>query len=648
MWQNILSHNKVLVVLTDIGAILVAHWVAYLLRFDFSIPVSQIQHMLVVIPFLVPIKLLAFYVFGLYRGMWRYTGLKDLVRIFEANLFAQLALVAVLLFLTRFSGLSRSIFILDGVLSFLFCIGLRTAIRLYFSVQEDGFTAKMSLFSLGNGCKKGGIKTLVIGAGQAGEALLREIIHNKRLNYQPIGLIDDDPTKKGRSIHGVPVLGILKNMKSIVSQHKVQELLIAMPSATGKQMRRVMECCGACGVSYKTLPSLGEIIDGKVTVKALRDVSYEDLLGRSQVELDNPAIAEHLTGKTILITGAGGSIGSELCRQVVKFDPARLILVDSNELNIFSIDAELKNEIGFKKQIVILGRVQDSDLMNRAFSLYRPEVVFHAAAYKHVPLVENNPWEGVFNNIQGSLVTMKSAAQHGVKRFVLVSTDKAVRPTNVMGACKRVTELIMQSLSNGNTKFMAVRFGNVVGSSGSVIPFFRRQIEKGGPVTVTHPEATRYFMTIPEASRLILQASSMGLGGEIFVLQMGTPVKIADMAEDLIRLSGKEPHRDIEIKFTGLRDGEKLYEELITSGEGISKTWHNKIMVLEAEGLCHGLTSQESAQAWLQTRIDKLRQVALTHDAAAIKKSLKELVPEYQAQNNDSVFEQLKPSAPPP
>ena len=358
------------------------------------------------------------------------------------------------------------------------------------------------------------------------------------------------------------------------------------------------------------------------------------------MSLDNSGIAEYLTGKTVLITGAGGSIGSELCRQLIAFNPGRMVLVDACEANIFHIQAELKNELGFQDIRAILGRVQDQRLMTRIFRKYRPQVVFHAAAYKHVPLVELNPWEGVFNNILGSCVTMETAQEFGVERFVLVSTDKAVRPTNVMGACKRVTELVLQSLCNGSTKFMAVRFGNVVGSSGSVVPFFRRQIAKGGPVTITHPDVTRYFMSIPEASKLILQAGAMGQGGEIFILKMGTPVKIADMARDLIRLCGKRPDQDIDIVYTGLREGEKLYEELITSGEGITQTWHDKIMVLEADQPIDRRNDHEVYQAWLNRQINELCAAAGTFDSPVIKRKLMEIVPEFAPQDVDSIIEE--------
>ncbi|HOT83800.1 MAG TPA: polysaccharide biosynthesis protein, partial [Candidatus Defluviicoccus seviourii] len=381
------------------------------------------------------------------------------------------------------------------------------------------------------------------------------------------------------------------------------------------QMRRIVETCKACRVPYKTLPGIGEIIDGRVSIKALRDVNYEDLLGRSTVQLDMEEIQGYLKGKSVLVTGCGGSIGAELCRQIVRFQPQTLILVDASEANLFYIELALRNELRFDRCRAVLGRIQDEKLMTDVFERYHPQVVFHAAAYKHVPMLENNPWEAVFNNILGSRVIMEIARRNGTERFVFVSTDKAVRPTNVMGASKRVTELYLQAFEEtGPTRFMAVRFGNVVGSSGSVIPVFLKQIEQGGPVTVTHPEVARYFMTIPEACQLILQAGAMGEGGEIFLLKMGKPVRIADMARDLIRLSGREPD-DVKIIFTGLRQGEKLYEELITSGEGVVPTGHDKIMVLRAASRSDAASSPDEWMARLDAQLTGLYAAAERFDA---------------------------------
>jgi FlaA1/EpsC-like NDP-sugar epimerase len=464
--------------------------------------------------------------------------------------------------------------------------------------------------------------------------MLREILDNPRLNYHVVGFLDDDRAKWGRSLHGLKVFGGVELLPEIIGHATIDDILIATPSATGAQMRHIIEICKSCNVRYRTLPEIGAIIDGKVSIKSLRDVRYEDLLRRPPVNLDIKEISRYLQGKRVLVTGAGGSIGSELCRQIIRFEPDKLILLDSSELHLFNIEMELHHELNFYRYRCFLGRVQHRELMDNLFSECKPQLIFHAAAYKHVPLLEENPWEAIYNNVLGSQVVMDLALKYGAERFVLVSTDKAVRPHNVMGASKRLAELILQSLQGNGVRLMAVRFGNVIGSSGSVLPLFRRQLEHGGPITVTHPEVTRYFMTIPEAVQLILQAGVLGEGGEIFILEMGTPVKIAKMAEELIRLSGKEPGKDIEIIFTGLRDGEKLYEELITQGEGIVSTGYEKILVLRSNG-CNGMNSQAEFKRWLNGALEDLYGVANTHDIHAIKKKLSEILPEYDfSQNN--------------
>ncbi|HSW40647.1 MAG TPA: nucleoside-diphosphate sugar epimerase/dehydratase, partial [Acidobacteriota bacterium] len=567
MNSQIKNPKLYLMIFSDALLFVLAHVLAYLFRFEFSLSQNEIQPVHVALVWLVPLKTAIFFSFGLYKGMWRYTSIWDYWRLAYASLFAMLVSMAVLLYLYRFEGFSRAVFLMDGILTFLLTGGLRLLIRTYF--MRD--VKLNSPFSVPRQKLK---KILIIGAGDAGEKILREIFNNEQLHYQVVGFMDDDTKKHGRSIHGIPVLGPVKILPAILAKHDITELLIAIPSASGEQMRNILDTCKACDVSYKTLPGIGEIIDGRVSVKALRDVNYQDLLGRVPVQLDESGIRYYLKDKNVLITGCGGSIGSELCRHLSRFQPRSLILVDMSEANLFQIQMELIHEHAFRNIQMILGQVQDKALMKDVFLRYRPHVVFHAAAYKHVPMLEINPWEAVSNNILGSRIIMEMAAEHRVERFVLVSTDKAVRPTNVMGASKRVSERLLQwfSCRDTETRFMAVRFGNVVGSSGSVIPLFRRQIELGGPVTVTHPDVTRYFMTIPEAAQLIIQAGALGSGGEIFVLKMGRPVRIAEMAEDLIRLSGKEPHQEIEIIFTGLREGEKLFEELITSGEGIVQT----------------------------------------------------------------------------
>ncbi|MCL5807232.1 MAG: polysaccharide biosynthesis protein [Deltaproteobacteria bacterium] len=612
-----------LMLLGDACLFAVALTFAYLFRFEFSLDdfyVQQLKRMLILI---LPLKLCTFFLFDLYKGMWRYTSTRDFWRLLQASATSTLIILAFIFVFYRFAGgYSRAIFVMDGGLSFLLTGGLRMVIRtLYLRKDRNGQTVFIPTAQ-----RK---RILIIGAGSAGEKILREIIENDHLPYLVIGFIDDDRKKYGRSIHGIPVLGSLNGLAKIVEDEQIKEILIAIPSATGDQIRRIVETCKVCQIAYKTLPGMGEIIDGRVSLKALRDVNYEDLLGRSPVQLDMEEIQGYLDNKTILVTGCGGSIGAELCRQIVRFQPKNLILLDASESNLFHIELELCNKLRYDRYKAILGHVQDEKLMTSVFEKYRPQVVFHAAAYKHVPMLEKNPWEAVFNNITGSRVLMGMALKHRAERFVLVSTDKAVRPTNVMGASKRVTELLLQTFQNGGTRFMAVRFGNVVGSSGSVIPVFRNQIEQGGPVTVTHPEVRRFFMTIPEAAQLILQAGALGQGGEIFILKMGTPVKIIDMARDLIRLSGREPDKDVKIAFIGLRDGEKLCEELITVGEGIVPTKHEKIMVLRNDGQTGASPALQEWSALLDARLRELNEAAARFDAPAIRRKLQEIVPEY-------------------
>jgi FlaA1/EpsC-like NDP-sugar epimerase len=633
MQRQLKNPNFFLMILGDALLFIIAITAAYLFRFEFRLDHVYISQLQSIPLWIIPLKLIIFLSFGLYRGMWRYTSIRDFWRLAQACIVSSLFIMAVILVVYRFEGFSRAVFILDGGVTFLLAGGLRMAIRSYFMSRDRAQEPDAFLK------QKHRRRVLIIGAGTTGEKILREILENDKLHYDVLGFVDDDPHKIGRTIHGVPVLCSVERLFEVVEKEKVEEVLLAIPSAGGDQMRRVVGICKDCNVPYKTMPGIGEIIDGRVSVKALRDVRYEDLLGRRPVELDTSGIRSYLEGRTVLITGCGGSIGSELCRQVVKYQPGALVLVDTSEANLFHIQMELQHESCFQSCHGILGHVQDRPLMTSLFDKFRPDVVFHAAAYKHVPLLEKNPWEAITNNIVGSRVVMELAIAHGVDRFVLVSTDKAVKPTNVMGASKRVAELLLQSFQGKSTKLMAVRFGNVVGSSGSVVPLFRRQIEQGGPVTVTHPEVNRYFMTIPEATQMIMQAGAMGEGGEIFILRMGTPVRIADMARDLIRLSGKEPDRDIKVVFTGLREGEKLYEELITVGEGIVPTGHEKIMVLRSDGLFNGSSDRERLREWLDSELSGLCDIALRHDSQAIKKKLQEIVPEYTPQDARSILE---------
>ena len=624
--------NFYLMILTDVIIFIIALCLSYLFRFDFILANINFNQIVDLLRWIIPLKVFIFFSIGLYRGMWRYTSVRDFWLLLQACFLSTVLVMVIILAVNRFDGYSRSVFIADGIITFVLTGGVRMAIRSFFAIYYNQMT------NMYPSLRTNFTRVLIVGAGDAGEKILREIMENNSLNYEVVGFIDDDAQKQGRTIHGIRVLGTVERLPKILKRETIHQILIAVPSANGDQIRRIVKTCQQCNVSYKILPGIGDLIDGRVSVKLLRDISYEDLLGRSPVQLNVKDIRNYLDDKTILITGCGGSIGSELCRQVIKYQPHRLILLDSSESNLFNIQMEVLNEHFYRNCEAILGYVQDENLMNNIFEKYKPEVVFHAAAYKHVPMMEKNPWQAVFNNIFGSRVAMEMAIKYHVDRFVLVSTDKAVRPTNVMGASKRVAELIMQCQQGNGTRFMAVRFGNVIGSSGSVIPLFRRQIEQGGPVTVTHPEINRFFMTIPEASQMILQAGTMGEGGEIFILRMGTPIKIADMARDLIRLSGKEPDMDIKIVFTGLREGEKLYEELITVGEDILPTVHRKVMVLQSKNLFNGAKNPQEARKYLYDKLEELAKMADRHDAKGIKIKLKEIVPEYTPQDNESVF----------
>jgi len=636
MFFQLRNYNFYIIFVLDLLLFSLSLLSAHLIRFEFALPDIRLEQFWHLLPFVLLIKLSAFFSMQLYKGMFRYTGLADLWRLGKAVGVSFLVLLSGIVIVHRFAGYSRSVFVIDAVLTLLFTGGLRLLIRFMFTELRlhRSDSRVLGLFK-----DRGDHKLILIcGAGSAGEKLFREIAENARLNFRVAGFMDDDPKKLGRSIHGVPVLGGIGSLKVVTEKLEVKEILIALPSSTGAQMRTIVEACKACDVPFRTLPGLGNIIDCKVDINTLREVRYKDLLRREPVVLDREGIAGYLREKIVLVTGAGGSIGSELCRQIIKFQPRQLIMLDASECGLYRVQMELKHRAGYQRYTTVLGLTQDEDLIDRVMRRYEPQVIFHAAAYKHVPMLERNPWQAVTNNIRGNQVMLEKALEYKVGHFVLVSTDKAVRPTNIMGASKRICELLVQSYMGNGTRMMAVRFGNVVGSSGSVIPLFRDQIERGGPVTVTHPEVTRYFMTIPEASQLILQAGAQGEGGETFILEMGESIKIADMARDLIRLSGKEPDEDIEIKFTGLRQGEKLYEELITEDEGIVPTRHEKIMVLKPNGHWNGHGTQKAYHAYLMSQLSDLYDAAAQHDICAIREKMQTIVPEFKVQDSQCVL----------
>ena len=567
------NKNLLLLLVGDFLIILSAIYASILFRFEFIIP-SHLEGFLS-IKYIIPIvliKILCFGLFELYRGMWRYASVWDMINIMKANILSTIIITTIILFFFGFKEFSKSLVIID----FIVCTGSisvsRLGIRMFFSHAKTLLQTKNMVETKSN--------ILLIGAGDTGQTILRQTLQKSNLSIRIIGILDDNKQKIGARMHGVPILGAIKDMGSL--NIDFNEIYICVPSANQLQMRKIVEECKKTKKPFKTLPSLNEIIEGKVSISQFREVSILDLLGREEITLDKRSINHFIKGKRVLITGAGGSIGSELVRQCIKFEPAVLVMMDISELNLFEIDRELKSDnspILFKP---VLCDIRDYSVVEQVFKEFQPQVVFHAAAYKHVPMQEYFPWEAVKTNIFGTSNLSDIAIKNDVEKFVLVSTDKAVKPTNVMGATKRIAEMITQNSNriNNKTEFMAVRFGNVLGSSGSVIPIFQEQIKKGGPVTVTDPDMERYFMSIPEASQLILQAGSLGIGGEVFILDMGSPIKIVDIANELIRLSGYEPELDISIKYTGTRPGEKKIEELSLPTEQLDKTKHDKILVL--------------------------------------------------------------------
>jgi FlaA1/EpsC-like NDP-sugar epimerase len=550
--------------------------------------------------------------------MWRFVGMRDLVKLIQAVTFSSILSVVLLFLIFRLEGYPRSVFIIDWFVVLIFIGGSRFAYRLF---REGVFK---SLFGAQDK-NRAGIRVLIVGAGRAGELILREILGNSHYGFLPVGFVDDNRSKRSSTIHGYRVLGNTRDIPRLVKEHSIEEIFLAIPSASSKAKRRIMHVCKSSGLKFKTLPAMGQLLNGTVTVNALREFQIEDLLGREPVKLDAGSIKEYLRDKTVMITGAGGSIGSELCRQVAHFSPRRLVLYERSEFNLYQIQMNLLELYPDLEVHAVIGDVLNQQRAKRTMRQFKPEVLFHAAAYKHVPLMELNAEEALRNNVYGTWVVAYLSHVYGVKKFVMVSTDKAVKPTNIMGASKRIAELVCQGFGrDSKTKFVTVRFGNVLNSVGSVIPLFKRQIARGGPVTVTHPEIYRYFMTIPESVQLIMQAGAMGRGGEIFILDMGEPVKIVDLARDMISLSGLEPDKDIKIVFTGLRPGEKLYEELLTDGEEITSTLHEKIKVAGAEKI--------DWQALLE-KIEHLLESLQDGFSQTTIEKVRDIVPEFQPEN---------------
>ena len=590
----------------DVTASAVAWMLAYALRFNFEIPPHFLHEALTMLMFVVPLQAIIFYSFGLYQGIWRYASLPDLRRIFMA-IVAAVLITPLVPFIFRLDVVyPRSVLMLDPILLLLIMGGSRMMYRTW---------KEHRLYGLNKLQAEPG---LVLGAGDAAVSLVKDLARSRE--WRVVGMLDDHPRKLGRQIHGVKVLGPLDDVAQWATRLGIQKAIIALPSVSHVVRRRVVDSCTDAGLSVLTVPAFADLMSGKVTISSIRRVELDDLLGRDAVVLDDAGLHQLLSDQVVLVTGAGGSIGSELCRQLAVFNPSKLVLFESSEFALYRVEQEFRESFPQIPIVCAIGDVKNPVRLTQIMQRNAPSVVFHAAAYKHVPLMEQeNVWEAVLNNVLGTYQVAHAAVEHGVKKFVMISTDKAVNPTNVMGASKRLAEMVCQALQKpASTNFVVVRFGNVLGSTGSVIPKFREQIAKGGPVTVTHPDITRYFMSIPEAAQLVLQAGCMGQGGEIFVLDMGASVRIVDLAKEMIRLSGFA-EEDIKIVFTGLRPGEKLYEELLADDEQTIPTPHAKLRLAKAR-TADGVWLGELL-AWLTTNT--------TRNDAEVKAMLRTLVTEY-------------------
>lgn len=601
--------KRLLVFTHDLAWVPVMVLAAYWLRLNLNaISVFALPGILELIVVAMVVHGISFWGFGCYRGIWRFASIPDLVRLLKAVVVGAVVTTVLCFMIGRLQSIPRSVLVLYPVL----LLGAISAMRVaYRAVYDHGFKLDFESKS----------RALLVGAGHAGDMLVRDLARNRQ--FLPVAFVDDDPSKRGQEVRGVRVRGALDDIPSVIDKFAIDAVLITMPSAPHRVMDKVVRMCAERRVPCRTLPSLAELADGRIEVSRLRPVTVEDLLGREPVVFDHQTVHDFLRGKRVLVTGGGGSIGSELCRRIGMHEPAVLAILDSCEYNLYRIDQELGGKYPQLMFSSLLADVRSESAINGCFEQIKPEVVFHAAAYKHVPMVESNVIEGIRNNVFGSQIVADVAKRHGVATFVMVSTDKTVNPTNVMGTTKRVAELYCQSLNeSGSTHFIVTRFGNVLASVGSVIPLFEKQIAAGGPVTVTHPEITRYFMTIPEAASLILQAGAIGRGGEIFVLDMGEPVRIGDLAEKLIQLSGLQPGRDIQIVYTGLRPGEKLHEELFYAREDLRQTTHPKLLLANARA--SGLDA-------IQAGLKSLAGAVAASDEINALHCLKTLVPEFQS-----------------
>lgn len=603
----------------DIILINISYVIALYIRFDGNIDGSQFMDYLATYMshfiYITAIKVIIFLYFKLYRSAWRYASIDELMNVVVASIVSNAAVLSYMFI--RQSSLPRSIYVITALIDMVLIGGVRFSFRALTNVGGDIFKQKDQK------------RIMIIGAGDAGAMVIREFKNHTGLNSRPVGIIDDNEKKRGQTINGVLVVGGREDIPEMVNKLRVNEIIIAMPSASKKEIGDIVRIAKTTDAKLKIVPGMFELIDGKINIKKIRDVQIEDLLGREEIKLDLKNISSYITGKVVMITGGGGSIGSELCRQIANFSPKKLVILDIYENSAYDIQNELLRIHPELNLVTVIGSIRDRKRIDFIMDRERPEVIFHAAAHKHVPLMEGSPKEAIKNNVFGTLNLAQCADHYGVERFVMISTDKAVNPTNIMGASKRVCEMIIQSINvNSKTEFVAVRFGNVLGSNGSVIPLFKKQIADGGPVTVTHEDIIRYFMTIPEAVQLVIQAGSMANGGEIFILDMGEPVRIIDLAKDLIRLSGYEPNVDMPIAVTGLRPGEKLFEELLLDEEGISDTAHEKIFIGKPTFTDYKL---------LLRALDEVKEVINNGSEEDVKMYIKTIVPNYTIKEEEKI-----------